>query len=146
MPITILPDTPLNEVRLNIGDDDGSLIDDAVITYLLTENDDNVLLVSVKAIDYIIRNAANQLADERTDEVSKKWSQIYDNLLGLREDLQIELVGASGGSLYFVGGALKSENETYYNDPDTVKCPVRRGDNTTLPSHFVSDNDPYSFT
>lgn len=142
MSITITPDTLLGEVRLNIGDDDGSLLDDAVINAFLTIYDDNVRLTSLKCIDVIIADAA-KLKDETTDEVSVKWSQIWEHYRQLKKDLISESGFALGG--VFFGGTLKTENDKYYDNPNNVGCPVRVGDNTTIQENVRSLEDPYSF-
>lgn len=139
MAIDIIPDTPRNQVRLNIGDADADYIADNVIDALLILTGNNVILASLKAFDIIIAELA-KLCDEVTDEVNVKWSQKYANYKQLREDFLL-IGNRDVGPRFIIGGTLKSENDKFYNDPDTVKSPVKSGDVLDADSNYIVD--PY---
>ena len=141
MPITLTPDAPLNQVRLLIGDTSGEYIDDAVITYLLSTNDNDVGKVSLAALDYIIAELC-KLCDQTTDEVAVKYSQVLANYRKLKADL---IAGSFGedGALFIIGGTSKAKNEAFYNNSDTVKSPVRSGDALGSTSTERSISSPF---
>lgn len=144
MPITITPDTPLNQVRLNIGDDTGKYISDDTINGLLLAYDNNVKSATLKAFDYIIAQAAS-LVDETTDEVSVKWSQIYKQYKELKASFAKGDLGGEGSAAFFFGGTSKTENDKYYNDPNNTGCPIKVGDAFSDGDLEVNPYDRFSF-
>lgn len=136
MTITISPDTPLNQVRLNIGDASGELIADSVLSYLLTLHSNDVAIVSIKAAEAILRDLA-KLRDESVDEVYVKWSQTYENYRKLYKDLLKDLgMSASAGAFWF-GGTSKEENCEFYNNPDNTGSPIKVG--------FISKTEEFTY-
>lgn len=143
MSISLTPDTPLNQVRLNIGDASGEFMDDAVITYLLTANDNDVQKVSRLALKAILKDLA-KLRDEATDEVAVKWSQVYDHYWQIYKDsTRSAALSVEGGAFWF-GGTSKTENDKFYNDSDRVGCPIRNGFVSRVDTFSPNCNDPFS--
>lgn len=143
MPVTMSPDTPLNQVRLAIGDTAAEYIADSVITSLLTAYSDDVAKASLAALDIIIAELC-KLADETTDEVSVKYSQKLANYRQLKDDLSSDSVRSSPNSLFLIGGTIKSKNDAFYSDSGVVKSPVRAGD-CLRGTYVLGRNPDYPF-
>ena len=143
MSISLTPDTPLNQVRLNIGDASGEFMDDAVITYLLTANDNDVQKVSRLALKSILKDLA-KLRDEATDEVAVKWSQVYDHYWQIYNDSKRSAALSVEGGAFWFGGTSKTENDKFYNDSDRVGCPIRNGFVSRVDAFTPNCNDPFS--
>jgi hypothetical protein len=144
MTITLVPDSTLNQVRLNIGDPDGALIADAVLSYLLATYDDDVNKVSIKAAEAILRDLA-KLRDESVDEVYVKWSQTYEHYKQLYKDLLKSLGLSTDAGAFWFGGTSKQENCEFYDDVDSTGSPIKSGFITDTNDYVFDRNRPYSF-
>jgi hypothetical protein len=95
----------LDRVRLTVGDTDiyDPLLSDEVYQYFI-DTTSSEGAAALKAIDAIIAMAA-RLVDETTDEVSAKWSQLYDQYKALKKDLVTNpsLSGGASGSIIITG-------------------------------------------
>lgn len=144
--IDLFPNSPLNQVRLNIGDFDGEYINDDVLNYILEQNSNDVSKSSISASEYILKNLA-KLRDESVGPVSIRWSQVYKNYKELYREMLLKLAptnGSEGGGLFFFGGTLKSENESFYSNTNVVGSPVKEGFASSFGEVLPSRSNPYS--
>ena len=138
MAIDNVPTTPEEEVLLLIGDEDEELITADVITYILSENDDNVNLAAVAAIRYIISSLAKRI-DEEVGDVKVKFSQLLDNYRKLLDDfLTNPAFSPFTVGLHKFGGVSKAKAAAVRQDPDSRGPALTEG-------FFTKDSEDCSF-
>lgn len=137
MPINNVPSTPEEEVLLLIGDEDEELITSAVITYILSQNDDDVNRSAIAAIKYIIASLTKKI-DEEVGDVKVKFSQLLDNYKSLLADFLSDPAFALGIGLHKFGGVSKVQSTTVRRNSDSRGAPLREG-------FFTEDCDTCSF-
>ena len=144
--INLFPNSPLNQVRLNIGDHAGEYITDDVLNYMLSENSDSVSIVSILAAEYILKNLA-KLRDESVGPVMVKWSQVYKNYkelyAKLLEELSPDTDSSTNTGLYFFGGTSNWQTEAFYSNSDNTPPPIRAGFGSKYDDILPSRASPY---
>jgi hypothetical protein len=133
-----------NQVRVVIGDvETPYLLDDSVIDFLLSENNNNVNTVSLKSLQIIVASLAKK-KDEEVGDVRVKWSQLYDHYRNLLDDLTKNPSMGASLSLHYFGGTTKSEIKRVTNSPETPKRPITSGYFTDICPTQRDLNNPYN--
>lgn len=110
---------PLNQVRATIGDVDGSWISDSNITYLLSKNNNDIVLASREALDYILSEVA-YFTREETGDVEVYWHQLYEQLFKRKSQIDKESLYKRAKSLFTFGGTTKTEMSRIRRDSESV--------------------------
>ena len=143
MTISLIPDSLLNQLRLQIGDTDSEYITDGVLVYLLNENSNNVTSTAIKAVKIILADLA-KLRDESVDEVYVKWSQVFDHY----KEIYKNLIKSSGLSVdagaFWFGGASKADNCDFYENDDNFVSPIKTGFISEVKSLSYDPDHPFS--
>ncbi len=145
MPINNVPTTPEEEVLLLIGDEDQELITEAVITYILAQNNDDVNLTAIAAIKYIIASLSKRI-DEEVGDVKVKFSQLLDNYKKLLADFLSDPAFGLGIGLHKFGGVSKTRADAVRTNSDSRGSPLKEGFFTKNCDDdcFFNQNDIYA--
>lgn len=112
-------------VRFHAGDTNTSeqLLADGEVTFLLSDNGDNILLAAAAACDAIAAKFSRQ-ADAQAGDVSRKVSQRAQAYSARAVELRQRAM-TSSGSVY-AGGISDSDKETVRADTDRVRPAFHR--------------------
>ena len=112
--------TPLGQVRAIIGDSEGILIEDSVINYILSTNDDNVNQTAIECLRYIVADLA-KLTHEKVDREEAWLNETYEHYKDLLDKLLTDPNYALYKPTILFGGVSKTEKERVYGDSDGVR-------------------------
>ncbi|WP_168016591.1 hypothetical protein [Halomonas salinarum] len=109
--------TPEEQVRLNIGDTDTDeqYLEDSVITFLLTENGNNVLDASIAALEVIINQVALQPSRWEIGDASETRASVEQ----LENRLQ-ELINRRNAQKYTAIPIILNTDRKDWNDLDKI--------------------------
>lgn len=99
---------PVNQVRVLIGDIDGSFISDDNIEFVLTDNNNDVIAAATYCLKIILNMVATYVREE-TGDVEVWWSDLYNQLSKRYDDLKKENRYKNSSKMFFFGGTVKSE-------------------------------------
>lgn len=99
---------PVNQVRVLIGDIDGSFISDDNIEFVLTDNNGDVIAAATYCLKIILNMVATYVREE-TGDVEVWWSDLYNQLSERYDDLKKENRYKNSSKMFFFGGTVKSE-------------------------------------
>lgn len=129
--------TPVNQVRALIGDPDGRFISDSNITFLLTQNNDDVILAAEQALKYIVNMVATYVREE-TGDVEVWWEQLYEQLSARLDKLEKDSRYKKSAHLFYFGGTNKTEMKRVRSNPNSVGIGF-------TPQEFYKVLDHYGF-
>lgn len=87
--------TPIEQVRLALGDPDGEYLQDSVIQWLLTENGNSIHRASIEALESIINNLALSPMKEESGGYSvwrESLQALEKRLVSLKRKSKVPLV------------------------------------------------------
>lgn len=134
--------TPLDQVRIIIGDLEGEFISDQTISALLLANDDNVNRTAIQCVRFIIADLAKCI-DETVGDESVKFSQLYDHYRNLLSDLLINPAYSSVGIGHILGGVSCSQANKVYSNSDSRHINIREGFGTRVNNTRLNPNNPF---
>lgn len=117
----------ISQVRTKIGDtqEDEQFLADEVITYLLAEHNDNILLTALAAAQAIWRSLARNISTSALG-VSLSRDQQFEHYRLVIDDLTRECALQAGSNGVYMGGLSRSDKELQYNDITTVPAAFSR--------------------
>ena len=122
--------TPLLEVRLCIGDSDGTLMTDSTINALLAINDNNVPKTCVQALQAIVADLAKNVNEEVGD--TKEWlEQQYRHYKDLLDKVTKDPAYLAVSVSHSFGGVSASEIGRVNNNSDSRGPGIRQGQFTS---------------
>ncbi len=111
--------SPKDAVRFGIGDTDTNhqLVSDEEIAYSLAQNNDSVSS-AILELAIALRNKFAAYADEKTDRVSIKYSDLYEHYKSLVDEIKRD---AALTAVPYAGGISRSDKLNNELDPDNVR-------------------------
>lgn len=136
--------TPLEQVRLNIGDTDGELITDQTISALLVINEDNIRKTTIDCLKAIVADLAKYTREE-VGEV-KIWAQDqYKQYKSLLDDWKNDISYLDNLSLHYFGGTSKAAASKVQGNSDSRRINIKQGQFTDSDTGCSTDLSNPSF-
>lgn len=111
--------SPKDAVRFGIGDTDinHQLVSDEEIAYALAQNNDSVP-AAILELAIALRNKFAAYVDEKTDRLSKKYSDLYDHYKSMVDQI---IKDSALSAVPYAGGISKGDKLNNVNDTDNVR-------------------------
>ena len=144
MAIDSAVDTPLAQVRLNIGDTDMDLMTDQTINALLVNNDNDIRKTTIACLKAIIAELAKQTRQE-VGEI-KLWAQDqFKQYQALLSEWQNNISYLDGMSLHYFGGTSKTTAGAVQGSSDSRRINIKQGEFTSSTDDCSTPLDNASF-